>query len=186
VYCRRNLPTFRTSVLLTSSVSKNTLGKQPEEYSICYLLGFPVTLKMEAVRSSETSVNFCRTTQHYISKDNTLSHVRTSNKQNYHQSFKIYDADERYSVRPPSYLPVAPSFLVRRTQIKTSFRDWCGRCMQGEQLLFTTLIKHVNDNPIRKCALSNLSIHVQMQYRHYTTYNININMSSGAPSRFRN
>jgi hypothetical protein len=59
IYSGRSFPTFRQNVLPPSTVSK---GKESEHRYVCCLLlaylAYFSNLKMDAVRSSETSINF--------------------------------------------------------------------------------------------------------------------------------
>jgi hypothetical protein len=57
----KELSTFRRNILLLSS-----------EYSSKPYLAYYSSLKMNAVRTSETSVNFHQTTRRHITDDNTL------------------------------------------------------------------------------------------------------------------
>jgi hypothetical protein len=59
----RNLPMFRRNVLPPPA------GITVFFLMVAFLAYFVLTLKMEAVRSSETSVNFYPTTQRHISED---------------------------------------------------------------------------------------------------------------------
>jgi hypothetical protein len=52
-----------------------------------FLLGFSSTLKMEGTCSSETSVDFQRTTQHYIPEARALHNHRCENLKSYNASF---------------------------------------------------------------------------------------------------
>jgi hypothetical protein len=48
-------------------------------FSLIYCLAFSFTLKTEAICSSETYVNFQRTTRNYIPEDNALHNHRCEN-----------------------------------------------------------------------------------------------------------
>jgi hypothetical protein len=74
---------FQRSVLTPSSGSKSEPSKQDEarrkkSAQFCLLLvvvvcpGYSTILKMVAARFSETSENFCQTTQHLLPEDRTL------------------------------------------------------------------------------------------------------------------
>jgi hypothetical protein len=62
-----------------SSESKNKPSKKPPALSLAYCSAYFSTLKMEAICSSETSVDFQRTTQRYIPEDSTLHNHRCEN-----------------------------------------------------------------------------------------------------------
>jgi hypothetical protein len=84
---------FRRNVLSSSSGSKSKPRKKPGRsrgqaacFSACHLLSrlvfclaYSSILKMEAVCSSETSVEFQRTTRRYIPEDRTLNNHRCWN-----------------------------------------------------------------------------------------------------------
>jgi hypothetical protein len=67
---------FRRNMPLLSSGSKNKLGKKPawirQQAQLGSCVTYSSTLKMEATCSSETSVNFQRTTPRYVPEDRTL------------------------------------------------------------------------------------------------------------------
>jgi hypothetical protein len=61
----------------SSSGSKNKPRKKPELcFHAGFLLAYSLTLKMEAIYSSETSVDFQRTTRRYIPEVNTLHNIK--------------------------------------------------------------------------------------------------------------
>jgi hypothetical protein len=66
-------------------ISQQEVGTKQKQAFIasCFLiptsLSFSLTLKMEAVRSSETSLNFYRSTRHHIPEDSTLRNHRCKN-----------------------------------------------------------------------------------------------------------
>jgi hypothetical protein len=72
-------PTFLRNISPPSSGSKNKPNKKPARKQVaCRALlvscsAYPSTLKMEAICSSETSVDFQRTTRRYIPEDSILS-----------------------------------------------------------------------------------------------------------------
>jgi hypothetical protein len=74
-------PTFRRNMSPPSSESKNKLSrKQSRSITALFVssimlvtyLSYSSTLKMEGTYSSETSVEFQRTTWHYIPEDRTI------------------------------------------------------------------------------------------------------------------
>jgi hypothetical protein len=74
VYYIESQLTFQRNISPPSSGSKNKLSRA--KLATCFhtgfLLGLFLSLKMEAICSYKTSVDFQRTPHHYISEDSTL------------------------------------------------------------------------------------------------------------------
>jgi hypothetical protein len=88
VWSVENQPAFRRNILPPSSGSKNKVSKKPElclppAFTLVSCSAYSSTLKMEAICSSETSVDFQRTTQRYIPEDGTLHNHRCENLKSY-------------------------------------------------------------------------------------------------------
>jgi hypothetical protein len=58
----------------------------PPAFTLASCLPYFSTLKMEATCSSETSVNFQRTTRRYISEDSTLHNHRCENLKSFNKT----------------------------------------------------------------------------------------------------
>jgi hypothetical protein len=74
VYSAESQPKFRTKISPPSSGSKNKPSNKP---------AYSSTPKIDAIFSSEMSVNFQRTTQRYIPEDRTLHNHRCENLNSY-------------------------------------------------------------------------------------------------------
>jgi hypothetical protein len=81
----RNSPSFRRNLLSPFSEKKSKSSKHPTrikqsvEHSSKKMLDYSSILKINAVRSSETSLNFYRTTRNHIPEDNTPHSHRVEN-----------------------------------------------------------------------------------------------------------
>jgi hypothetical protein len=62
---------------------KKPTPKQVASRALVYFLAYSSTLKKEAICSSETSVEFERTTQRYIPEDSTAHNHRCDNLKSY-------------------------------------------------------------------------------------------------------
>jgi hypothetical protein len=60
----------------------------------CFLLGFSSTLKMEAICSSETSVEFQQTTRRYFPEDITLHNYCCENLKSYRDESRLGAAED--------------------------------------------------------------------------------------------
>jgi hypothetical protein len=81
-------PTFRRNILPPFSGSKNKQAELclPPAYTLVSCSAYFSTMKMEAICSSETSVDFQRTTRRHTPEDSTLHYHRCENL----KSYKLY------------------------------------------------------------------------------------------------